>query len=688
MTISVSGTGLRPGKRWLAVALLCSLAGHMASGCARVAVPPLAPILPARLEADLVGASSPSQPLPPAPPPPEVARMILPPWLTLEAVHGTTHDIHHRNLTDAAFTGDGRSLVTLASDGGLRVWDLVARVLRAEVGACAVELPPGAFRLGACKLALSRDGLAAVGFGGGRVCVVELEGNRLVRTIDAHDAHVVALTFTGDVLSSYGYQEDQVMQASIGPIVMQREAGGQTRWWNPRTGARQGELVVGPQEAVALSSDGAWLATGRARWDMRAGKPGKALGLWRRDGRARTVAVAAEHVAVTRAGEVLFAYRDEGLRIWSGEGSVARRFETANGGAEPKRISALALSGDGRFAATLSDDGATLILWDVRTRREIRRRGGVWAQRVVFSGDGSMIATSGGADVAVWAARGLGPVIPVEHGALVGTLEPDGRHLLAQPRDVASLLDITTGETLWRWPVRESASVRLLPGGQRFLETYFDETKVRDVATGRTLWAARHYESAPSRCLLVSPDGTRIAFADRMAGGPRVQDAADGRLMWQGRQAKMLAFSADGRTLYVETRDWHVLALATADGAIQADIDRQRTSTDSFHPTADGKRAIAANHQQSSGYDLVAGKRLWEMKGGEYGFFLLPDNQSFVSHEYRAIRLRSMATGLDVGPQLDLGPLGAGVRPLLLPDGKTLLVDTDEGLVLRFRIAR
>jgi hypothetical protein len=159
--------------------------------------------------------------------------------------------------------------------------------------------------------------------------------------------------------------------------------------------------------------------------------------------------------------------------------------------------------------------------------------------------------------------------------------------------------------------------------------------------------------------------------------------------MWQGRQANMLAFSADGRTLYVETRDWHVLALAAADGAIQADIDRKRTSTDFFHPTADGKRAIAADHQQSTGYDLTTGKRLWEMKGGEYELFFLPDHETFVSYEYRAIRLRSMATGLDVGPRLDLGPLWPSVfRPLLLPDGKTLLVGTDEGLVLRFHVAR
>lgn len=670
-----------------------------AGACARVAAPPLPSFPLPQPEVPPPAGRTPSRaPSSPAPPPPELAHMTVPSWLALEAVHGTSRDIHHRDMADAAFAGDGRSLVTLGHDGALRVWDLVARMLRAQIDACAVR-PLGdpywqdARRLAARKLALSRDGLAAVGFGGGRVCVLELAGNHRVRDIDAHDAHVVALAFTPDgALFSYGYQESQVMEASIGPIVTQREAGGQARWWNVRTGAQVGELVLGWQQSVAMSSDGRWLAAGRARWDMRAGKPGKAIGLWRRDGGARdAVAIAAEHVAVTPARDVLFAYGGEGLRLWTG--TSVHRFEPVNGGAAPKRTRALAISDDGRFAATLVDEGATLALWDVRARREIHRRALATngrrdsrAQRLTFSADGSMIAASTDADVLVWAARGLVPLLTVERGALVGALQPDGRHVLSQPRDVASLVDITTGQTLWRWPVRESASVALLPGGKRFLESNYDRTKLRDVATGQTLWELGHEGSGPGRRWLVSPDGTRIAFSDHMTGAPRLHDATDGRLVWHGKPSNILAFSADGRTLYVETRDWHVLALATADGAVQADIDRERTSTDALTPTNDGTRAIIANHQRTAGYDLTTRKRLWESEGGEYAFFFCPDNQTFVSHEHNRIRLRSMTTGADLGPPLDFRALGAGVQSLLLPGGKTLLIGTGEGLVLRFRI--
>ena len=572
--------------------------------------------------------------------------------------------------------------------------DLAARALRAQRHACEVKAPREPFWKPARKLALSRDGLAAIGFTGGRVCVLELEADRHVRDIAAHDAHIVTLAFTGGELASYGYQEERVAEAKIGPIVEQREAGGQARWWDARTGARLGELRLGPEETVALSSDGAWLATGRTRFDWRAGKPGQAVGLWHRAGRARApLPDAAEHVAVTRTGDVLYVTDNEGLRVWSEETGVhVKRFETADGGPMPSRCTALALTDDGRFAATLVEGGALLLVWDVRARRELNRRfmpakaGSPWrAEGLAFSADGLMIATFG-RDAWVWATRDLSPRVPVEGGALAsGELEPDGRHLLTRWDKVASLLDITTGQPLWRCPVRDDATLRLLPGGGRFLETHYNHTAVRDVATCKTVWETSHETWGPQTSLLVSPDGARIAVNELSTGGPRLHDAADGRVLWRGKLGNMLAFSADGRTLYVETRDWHVLALSAADGALQATIDCERTSSNSLHPSPDGRRAIIRNHASTAGYDLTTGKRLWQVQGTDYGIFLLPDNQTFLS-DYTTIRLRSLATGLDVAPPFAPGPRNIGVRPLLLPDGKTLLLATDEGLILRYRV--
>ncbi len=106
-----------------------------------MAVPPAPPLAPPTS-------------LPPAPPPPEVTRLNPPPWLTLEAVYGASHDIHHPGMIDAAFSDDGRTLVTLAHDGELRVWDLPTRALRARNHACEVKAPREPFWKPARKLAL------------------------------------------------------------------------------------------------------------------------------------------------------------------------------------------------------------------------------------------------------------------------------------------------------------------------------------------------------------------------------------------------------------------------------------------------------------------------------------------------------------------------------------------------------
>jgi WD40 repeat protein len=684
-------------KQAFAVALLWLPLATAAGACARAVTqqqpPPPVPLPHVGLP-PAVTLPRPPTPLPPAPPPPELASLKPPPWLTLEAVYGTTHDIHHPAMTDAAFLDDGRTLVTLANDGELRVWDLVTRALRAQRQACAVKAPPDPFWHRALKLALSRDGLAAIGFIAGRVCVLELETDRHVNDIAAHNAHIVTLAFTGGELFSYGYQEERVAEAKIGPIVEQREAGGQARWWDARTGAQRGELTVGSQETVAISSDGAWLATGRTRFDWNAGKPAQAVGLWRRTGRARAPRPdAAEHVAVTRTGDVLYVTEDDGLRVWSEASASVTRFDTADGRPTPSHCVALALTDDGRFAATLMNDGTLLILWDVHARREINRRyipGTPGAPRrqpaLAFSGDGSMIATMGSGDAWVWATRDLSPLAPVESGALAsGELQPDGRHLLTRQGKVASLLDITTGQPTWRCPTRDDAMVRLMPGGQRFLETHYEHTAVRDVATCNTVWETDHETWGPQTSLLISPDGRRIAVNDRTTGGPRMHAAVDGRVLWQGKLGNMLAFSHDARTLYVETRDWHVLALATADGALQATIDRERTSTNTLYPSPDDRRALVSNHQTTASYDLTTGQRLWQVKDSDYGFFFLPDNQTFVS-DYTTIRLRSLATGLDVAPPFYPGPTSGGVRPIVLPDGKTLLLGFEPGLILRYRV--
>jgi hypothetical protein len=191
----------------------------------------------------------------------ESARLQAPAWLRLEALSGASDNLHHPHTVGAAFAADGQTLVTAGRDGTVRVWDLATRLLRADVGACLAAQPDYGWAYGATTLALSPDGLAAVGFAGGKVCIVELANGRLLRIIAAHDAHIVQLVFVGRRLISYGSQERFVAETSIGPIVEQREAGGETRWWDPLTGAKLSEVTLGRASVLAIALDGAGFAT-------------------------------------------------------------------------------------------------------------------------------------------------------------------------------------------------------------------------------------------------------------------------------------------------------------------------------------------------------------------------------------------------------------------------------------------
>ena len=87
-------------------------------------------------------------------------------------------------------------------------------------------------------------------------------------------------------------------------------------------------------------------------------------------------------------------------------GQSEATFETAGGRTE--KYAALAVTPDGRFAATLTDKGAMLVLWDLFARREIGRRAAnavhrrIGPDNLAFSPDGSMLVSWNIDGPAVW----------------------------------------------------------------------------------------------------------------------------------------------------------------------------------------------------------------------------------------------------------------------------------------------
>jgi WD40 repeat protein len=212
------------------------------------------------------------------------------------------------------------------------------------------------------------------------------------------------------------------------------------------------------------------------------------------------------------------------------------------------------------FEAAFSPDGATLLtrlsVWDVRTKRRLRRLGGPGTQfgPKPFSADGRRIALKHeDAVLVVDAARGR--MIRRFPGWTRPALSADGRQLLAiDGSHRPALLDVDSGERLRDLPVTDA------------LEVSFDATGNLAVASERALstWSAttgEHLSSYPiphgvghvtlptgrrlvadgqALALLDASGGRRASFAATRDGRGSVAWAPDGA--WDG-DADLLAFS-------------------------------------------------------------------------------------------------------------------------------------------------
>jgi WD40 repeat protein len=618
----------------------------------------------------------------------ESTRVATPAWLRLEAVWGAANNLHHPGVAAAAFAADGRTLVTAGRKGELRVWDLAAHVLRDDIRTC-VPPQPGSYNYsyieGARALALSPDGLAAVGFAGGKVCVIELAGGRMLRIIDAHKAHVVALAFVGDRLRSYGSQDTIVSETSIGMLVDQEAAGGEVRWWNPRTGAKLGELALA-RGTLAVAPGPKRFATADDKKIAAFAPDGRKL--WERSDLAEGWSGFTQPCAFAGPDTLLVA-SPKGLSAMEADtGRNGGAFAPAAAAAEYQ--TALAVSEDGRLAATVTEK-RDLVLWDVRARREIRRRSSraahprIGPRAIVFSPDGSKLVTWNEEQPAVWRTDDLEVVSSARMDALTCLMfMPDSRRAVICAHGVAHMVDVANGRITEQWAIKGRGAT-LLADETRSIDVDYDKVWVRDRVTGAPLWTTRR---EPRERVLASPDGRQVETCDRGRAGMRLHDAATGIVSWNRAGVEPMAFSADGGTIYARTRDWHVLGLDSRTGAVRLDIDRKRTETTDFFPAPDGKRALALHYEHLAGYDLATGARLWQAdKDSPYRCVILPGSQVFVSYGHMRIRLRSMATGLDIGPEFSFDGLPGYVTGFAVsPDGKTMLLWTGEAILMRFAI--
>jgi hypothetical protein len=280
-------------------------------------------------------------------------------------------------------------------------------------------------------------------------------------------------------------------------------------------------------------------------------------------------------IAISTDGRfALSASDDKTLRLWAiAGGKEIRRFT-----GHIDAVLAVVFSTDGKLALSSGAD-RSVRLWDVSNGRELRRFTGHTdkVRCVAFSGDGR-IALSGGDDrtIHLWdVATGKELRVLQGHSHSISSLSvsPDGQRGLSGSYDQTSRLwDLSSGKELSRFEghTREVYTVAFSPDARQILSAGNDRTiRLWDVADGRE---HRRFEGHANAVVRVafSPDGHHI-----LSGSSQYRQADRVIRQWNiesGRELRGLggsdadrvscfAFSPDGRFALTGQPEDHTLRL-------------------------------------------------------------------------------------------------------------------------------
>jgi WD40 repeat protein len=569
---------------------------------------------------------------------------------------------HGNAALDAAYSPDGKSIVTASMDHKARIWNAATGALKLTLAGHddVVE-----------TVAYSHDGSRIVtGSDDKTIRIWDAATGKPLLTLRGHDGTVTSAVFSNDGRRIVSVSDDQT-----------------ARVWDAGTGAQLHSLVGhhGGVSFASFSPDGSQVVTASLDktakiWDSETGTlvrtlaghdnfvmtavfspDGSRILTGSNDKTARVWDAATGTVLLIIRGHqngLSFAqYSPDGQRIATASTDKTARLWNATTGeilqilmGHQDIVASVDFSPDGQRLLTASLD-KTARVWDIGASAHARTLSGhtAYVSRASFSPDGSRVLTASFDNTArIWDAAG-GAVLQTLAGHKGAVLDAgfsaDGRRVVTASLDGSvRIWDAASGQAMQSLPVETPVaySASFSPDGLRVLASGNDTlARVMDAASGRTLVTLRGHTNWV-RSAHFSPDQRRIVTGS-FDGSARIWDAATG--------TTRLVIPAD-----------------------KADVYRARFSPDGAHiltASADGTAAI---------FDAATGARLLTLSGHKAGLRAAaysPDGRRIVTAADDAtIRTWDAATG---APLMVLPSPGGIVRDAAFsPDGSRIVIASDD----------